>query len=206
MMSTRATFTDCPSGPPTRREFMGALAGGAAACALPQIAKAQGTGAPDRPPNFVLIMADDLGYGDLGCYGAPDIKTPHLDALAKSGARLTQFYVSAPVCSPTRAGLMTGRYQQRCGITGVLTTKQRADGMDPSQITMADLLKDAGYATGIFGKWHLGYAPECGPTKQGFDVHRGFIAGNVDYFAHIDNTGKHFIFNIYFSIYFRHLF
>jgi arylsulfatase A-like enzyme len=170
---------------------MGALAGGAAACALPRVVRAQGNPAPESPPNFVLIMADDLGYGDLGCYSAPDIKTPHLDALAAGGARLTQFYVSCPVCSPTRAGLLTGRYQQRCGITGVLTTKTRADGMDPSEITMADMLKGAGYATGIFGKWHLGYAPERGPTKQGFDVHRGFIAGNVDYFAHIDNTGKH---------------
>ncbi len=190
-MYKKARSTDSRTTRSTRRQFVGALAGGAAACALPRVVRAQGNPGAARPPNFVLIMADDLGYGDLGCYGAPDIKTPHLDAIAAGGARFTQFYVSAPVCSPTRAGLLTGRYQQRCGITAVLTTKQRAQGMDPGETTMADLLKAAGYATGIFGKWHLGYAPECGPTRQGFDVHRGFIAGNVDYFAHIDNTGKH---------------
>ncbi len=189
----------------SRRRFLSALAGGIASLGVAGLACAQrnaGRQVPQQPgspapagrqgkPNFVLILADDLGYGDLSCYGAPDINTPVLDRLAAQGARFTQFYVSAPVCSPTRAGFLTGRYQQRCGITAVLTTKNRAAGMPLEEITIAEALKPAGYVTGIFGKWHLGYQPKFNPTNQGFDKFRGFLAGNIDYFAHIDNQGKH---------------
>ncbi|MBN1342344.1 MAG: sulfatase-like hydrolase/transferase, partial [Phycisphaerae bacterium] len=141
-------------------------------------------------PNIILIMADDLGYGDLGCYGNPKIATPHIDALAAGGMRLTDFHANGPVCSPTRAALLTGRYQQRCGIEGVVTAKGHRDtGMDLSETTFAEVLKSAGYATGLFGKWHLGYEAGFNPTKQGFDEFRGYVSGNVDYHSHIDQTG-----------------
>jgi hypothetical protein len=118
------------------------------------------TPAAAGPPNIVLIMADDLGYGELGCYGATRCQTPRLDQLAATGLRLTDFHSNGSVCSPTRAALMTGRYQQRCGIDGVVTAKRHRDaGMPIAEETLADLLAQAGYATGIFGKWHLGYAP-----------------------------------------------
>ena len=115
--------------------------------------------APARKPNLLLILADDLGYGDMSCYGNSYIRTPNLDRLAAGGVRFTDFHASGPVCSPTRACLMTGRYQQRCGITEVIKAAGPRDhGLDPAtQVTFAKQLKLAGYTTGIFGKWHLGY-------------------------------------------------
>ena len=142
------------------------------------------------PPNIVLIMADDLGYGELGCYGATRCQTPRLDQLAATGLRLTDFHSNGAVCSPTRAALMTGRYQQRCGIDGVVTAKNHRDaGMPITEETLAEVLARAGYATGIFGKWHLGYAASFGPTNQGFAEFRGFVSGNIDLFSHIDQEG-----------------
>ena len=163
----------------SRREF---LLGSAALPAL---------GANPRRPNILLILADDLGYGDMSCYGNTSIHTPNLDRLAAGGVRFTDFHASGPVCSPTRAGLMTGRYQQRCGITEVITAAgSRQNGLDPStQVTFAAQLKQAGYATGIFGKWHLGYQPKFNPDKHGFDRFRGYVSGNVDYFSHVDQAG-----------------
>ena len=142
-------------------------------------------------PNIVLIMADDLGYGDLSCYGSDDIKTPNIDALAKHGIRFTDYHSNGAVCSPTRAALMTGRYQQRCGVEGVITAAQHREvGMPLSEVTIAEVLKDAGYATAIFGKWHLGYdVKRFGPQLQGFDTFEGFVSGNVDYFFKIDQQG-----------------
>ncbi|MCB1100568.1 MAG: sulfatase-like hydrolase/transferase, partial [Verrucomicrobiae bacterium] len=111
--------------------------------------------AQDRP-NFVIIMADDLGYGDLGCYGHPAIQTPHLDRMAREGIRFTDFHSNGAVCSPTRAALMTGRYQQRSGVQGVITAaNHRHTGMPLAELTFAEALKTVGYKTGMFGKWHL---------------------------------------------------
>ena len=141
-------------------------------------------------PNFIIIMADDLGYADLGCYGSTKISTPHIDRLAKEGMLFTDFHSNGPVCSPTRAALLTGKYQQRTGITGVVTAKSHRDvGLTLSEVSFADMLKDAGYVTGMFGKWHVGYPEKYNPVHQGFDEYIGYVSGNVDYHAHIDQEG-----------------
>ena len=142
-----------------------------------------------RPPNFVLILADDLGYGDLGCYGG-SIATPNIDALAGKGMLLTDFHSCGVVGSPARAGMLTGLYPHRFGIQGVLTvTHHRETGLDPTAVTIAEMLRELGYATAIFGKWNLGYTAEFGPTVQGFDEFRGFVGKDVDYFSHIGPVG-----------------
>ena len=145
-----------------------------------------------RPPNMVIILADDLGYGDLGTFGGW-IPSPHLDALAKSGLKFTDFHSNGVVCSPTRAALMTGRYPQRAGIPGVIVAalegKTHNDGIQDAEWTLAEALRDKGYATGLMGKWHLGYQKPFNPTRHGFDQFRGYISGNVDYFSHIDQAG-----------------
>ena len=139
---------------------------------------------------MVFIMADDLGYGDLSCYGNETIKTPHLDKLASTGVRCTDFHSNGAVCSPTRAALMTGRYQQRCGVRGVVTAaKHRQVGMSLDEWTMAEAMKELGYETALFGKWHLGYDAKFNPTHQGFDHFNGFVSGNIDYNNHIDQEG-----------------
>lgn len=143
----------------------------------------------DRP-NFILIMADDLGYRDISCYGNTSIKTPNIDKLASEGIRFTDFHSNGTVCSPTRAALMTGKYQQRTGVSGVITAaNHRNVGLAIGELTMADELKKYGYTSGIYGKWHLGYAPQFNPTLQGFDSFKGFVSGNVDFHAHIDQEG-----------------
>ena len=156
---------------------------------------------PHRP-NIVLIMADDLGYGSLGCYGSKEISTSNIDLLARNGMRFTDFHSNGPMCTPTRAALMTGRYQQRCAwvddaeLSPVFreqrqkNMKQRwAWGISLDEMTIADLLKTAGYRTGIFGKWHLGYDFKFHPMNQGFDEFRGYIAGAVDYHTHVSISG-----------------
>jgi arylsulfatase A-like enzyme len=141
-------------------------------------------GSEARRPNVVLLVADDLGYADLGFQGGRDIPTPHLDALAAGGVRCSNGYVSGPYCSPTRAGLLTGRYQQRFGHEFNPGEARRAGvGLPTSQTTLADRLKSAGYATGLVGKWHLGWAPEFHPQKRGFDEFFGFLGGTHTYFA-----------------------
>tara|TARA_R110002111_G_scaffold258083_1_gene326806 strand:+ start:33534 stop:34871 length:1338 start_codon:yes stop_codon:yes gene_type:complete len=143
-------------------------------------------------PNIVLIMADDLGYGDLSCYGSTQCNTPQLDRLAANGMRFADFHSSGTVCSPTRAGLLTGRYQQRAGIDGVVYAdpkKNRHHGLQKNEITLGQCLQAAGYQTGMFGKWHLGYQPQYNPTYRGFQQFVGYVSGNVDYFAHLDGTG-----------------
>lgn len=141
-------------------------------------------------PNIIFIMADDLGYGGLSCYGNKVIKTPHLDALAATGVKCTDFHSNGAVCSPTRAALMTGRYQQRSGVEGVITAKSHREvGLGLEEKTMAEAMKELGYATALFGKWHLGYDRKFGPVKQGFDEFEGFVSGNVDYHNHIDQEG-----------------
>jgi arylsulfatase A len=144
-------------------------------------------------PNVVLIITDDVGYGDLGSYGAPDIKTPNIDRLAREGTRLTDFY-AAPSCSPTRTALISGRYYQRAGIQRPLGGPKSADaerGLPATGRTLPQLIKNAGYATGLVGKWHLGYKPEFRPKAHGFDYFWGFLSGLVDYYQHTDQGGNH---------------
>jgi len=124
-------------------------------------------------PNFVIIFTDDQGYGDLGCFGSKQVETPHIDRLAAEGSKLTSFYVAAPVCTPSRAALMTGCYPKRVNMaTGsnfVVVLAGDRKGLHPDEVTIAEVLKTRGYATGMFGKWHLGDQPEFLPTRQGFD-------------------------------------
>jgi arylsulfatase A-like enzyme len=162
----------------------------AAVPATPQRAPAQ------ERPNIVLIVADDLGYGDLSSYGAPDIRTPNLDRLARDGVRLTQFYANAPVCTPTRAALLTGRYQQRVPLDRPLETNAATPGtgldigLPATGRSLPQLLKNAGYATALIGKWHLGFRPEFHPNRHGFDYFWGFLAGYVDWYAHVRGDGQ----------------
>ena len=144
-------------------------------------------------PNIVLIMADDLGYGDLGCYGSRLNDTPHIDGLAASGLRFTDFHSAGPMCTPTRVATLTGLYQQRFGakfdaaISGV---RDHDSGLPLDAVTIAEVLKETGYATGCFGKWHLGYTPSFFPTKQGFEEFVGLGSGDGDFFNHVDRSGK----------------
>ena len=143
-----------------------------------------------KNPNIVLIMADDLGYGDLSCYGNTTIHTPHIDRLAANGIKFTDFHSNGSVCSPTRAALLTGKYQQRTGVGAVITAKSHRDvGLNLGEMTMAEEFKKHGYHCAIFGKWHLGYSKEFNPTLQGFDKFTGFVSGNIDYHGHIDQEG-----------------
>jgi arylsulfatase A-like enzyme len=144
----------------------------------------------DARPNVVLILADDMGYADLGCYGCKDIRTPNLDRLARGGTRLTNFYSNGPVCTPTRAALMTGRWQQRVGLEWAIYPGQKMPGLPASETSLARMLKDAGYRTGMFGKWHLGYRKEYGPNAHGFDVFEGLLSGNIDYYSKKERNGE----------------
>lgn len=142
---------------------------------------ATGIQAAERPPNIVIVFADDLGYGDLACYGHPTIKTPNLDRMAREGIRFTQFYSAACVCTPSRAGLMTGRYPIR---SGMCSDKRRVlfpnsgGGLPASEVTLAEGLKAKGYATACIGKWHLGHLPQFLPTSNGFDSYFGIPYSN----------------------------
>ena len=145
-----------------------------------------------RPPNVVLIVADDLGYADVGFQGCTDIPTPHIDSIAEGGVRFTNGYVSCPVCSPTRAGLLTGRYQQRFGHeynTGGTRGDFSGVGLPTDETTIADVLKAAGYVTGAVGKWHLGRDAEFHPQARGFDEFLGFLTGARSYFDHYSRKG-----------------
>ena len=148
---------------------------------------------PQPPPNVVLILADDLGYGDVCAYGCENGRTPHLDALAAAGIRFTDGYVSAPLCSPTRAGLLTGRYQQRFGHEFGAGAMQRVEdaglGTPTSEVMLPELFKSAGYATGMVGKWHLGSQPQFQPQQRGFDEFFGFLHGGNLYMDPADQPG-----------------
>lgn len=126
-------------------------------------------GEPGRRPNVVLIVADDLGWADLGVQGSPDVATPQIDSIARDGVRFTAAYASAPQCAPSRAGLMTGRYQNRFGFEYNFRGKSWDAGLDPAERTLADRMRDAGYATGMIGKWHLGKTEPLRPDRRGFD-------------------------------------
>lgn len=142
-----------------------------------------------RKPNIVIILADDMGYADIEPYGAKDIRTPALNRLAREGVKLTDFYANGPNCTPTRAGLMTGRWQQRVGLEWATRPTDKKAELPLSQPTVARMLKDAGYATGMFGKWHLGYDIARGPVAHGFDEFFGLLTGNVDMYSHQYRTG-----------------
>jgi arylsulfatase A-like enzyme len=176
---------------------------------------AQSSAQQERRPNVILILSDDVGYGDLGSYGAPEAKTPNLDRLARQGVRFTESYANGSVCTPTRAALITGRYQQRVGlewIGGVRTVlvntptlrRNRVGslwlppwdsasfpGLPVTAASLPALLKSSGYTTGLIGKWHLGERREMGPNAHGFDEFFGFLGGMVDYYTHRDLSGRH---------------
>jgi arylsulfatase len=156
---------------PTRREMLKLLGGAAAGWALPRGAAAR------RPPNIVLILADDQGYADLGCYGARDFATPNLDRMAAEGLRFSSFYVSQAVCSASRASLLTGCYAERVGIQGALGPASRI-GLSDGEETIAQVLKKRGYRAAAFGKWHLGHRPEFLPLRHGFDEYFGLPYSN----------------------------
>src|SRR5690606_38537683 len=132
----------------------------------------------------------DLGYGDVACYGSPVQRTPNIDALAARGLRFTDYHSNGPVCSPTRSSLITGSYSQRWGIEFVFRPQNPTyPGLPPSAPAWPRLLKGAGYATGLVGKWHLGYTAESHPLAFGFDEYWGFLSGNVDYKSHVSGAG-----------------
>jgi arylsulfatase A-like enzyme len=139
--------------------------------------------AADRP-NVIVIMTDDQGTADLGVAGATDIETPHLDAIARRGVRFSQFYAAAPVCSPSRAGLLTGRHPNRAGMPSNAPSEAGGAGMPTSEVTIAEMLRSAGYATGLVGKWHLGFSQETMPLAQGFDFSFGHLGGCIDNYSH----------------------
>jgi arylsulfatase A-like enzyme len=146
-------------------------------------------------PNVILIVMDDVGYGDYGSYGASDVKTPNVDSLAKNGTRLTDFY-AAPSCSPTRAALISGRYQQRYRIEVPLGNASAVgnQGLPATGRSLPQLLKNNGYRTALIGKWHLGYTPPLSPNAHGFDYFFGFKGGLIDYYQHTDQSGQHDLF------------
>ncbi|MDN5203685.1 sulfatase [Fulvivirgaceae bacterium BMA10] len=147
------------------------------ACGAPDKQKEKEQEASKEPPNIVIIFTDDQGYQDVGCYGSPDIQTPNLDQMASEGIRFTNFYVSQPVCSASRASLLTGCYPNRLGIHGALWPGAEM-GLNPDETTIAEMLKPLGYATAIYGKWHLGDVPELLPERQGFDDYYGLPYSN----------------------------
>jgi arylsulfatase A-like enzyme len=170
-----------------RRVILVALA---VACLSSTVGDAQP--ARENRPNVVLVITDDMGWGDLSSYGATDIRTPNLDRLASEGIRLTDFYANGTTCSPTRAGLISGRYQQRFGIEAPLANVVRAgdSGLPATGYSLPQLLKNHGYATGLIGKWHLGYIAEKSPHSHGFDYFFGLKSGFHDYYTHHDGEGE----------------
>ena len=181
----------------TRREFV-ASAVAASALAANVSAKSAHTRTHAGRPNVLYIMADDLGWGDLSCYGRPDYRTPNLDRLASEGTRFTSAYSASPVCTPTRCAFVTGRYpaRTRVGLEEPLAWKKflvdnKLDiGLPPEHPTVASLLKAAGYNTALVGKWHLGYLPKYGPVKSGFEEFFGIMSGGADHFTHKDANGE----------------
>lgn len=170
---------------------------------------AQTCDASESKPNIVFILADDLGYGDLGCYGHPSAETPNLDRLAREGVRMTQHYSNGPECSPTRTAFLTGRYQQRiggleCAIgTGnvgryddaIRLAEQRDLGLPADSTVIPRSMIQSGYACAVFGKWHLGYEPKFYPLRHGWNDFFGYLGGNVHYFNHRETSSLHVLFD-----------
>lgn len=178
----------------TRRQFIGGAVGAATAAST----LAQKTIRPGSRPNILFILADDMGWGDLSCYGRPDYKTPNLDRLAGQGMRFTNAYSAAPVCTPTRVGFFTGRYPARLpvGLEEPLTQRSQLGeklekmGIPEGHPTVASLIKAQGYNTALIGKWHVGYLPKFSPMRIGFDEFFGNMSGAIDHFTHKDMTGE----------------
>jgi len=173
----------------SRREFLkkAALGYGLAAAATAAHKNPQSAERPTTQPNILVILADDLGYGDLSCYGAKDLQTPNIDNLADGGMRFDNFYANSPVCSPTRAALLTGRYPDLVGVPGVIRTHitNNFGYLSPQAVTLPEMLKRAGYHTAIVGKWHLGLASPNTPNERGFDHFAGFLGDMMDdYYNH----------------------
>ncbi len=170
----------------TRRSL---LYGSAAGMAL--LAGGANAQRASRPPNIVFFLADDLGFADVACYGRPDLHTPNIDRIAKEGVRFLQAYANSAVCTASRAALITGQYQYRfkIGLEEPLAANSVV-GLPPEQPTLPSLLKKAGYATMLLGKWHLGYLPDYGPLKSGYDHFWGFRSGALDYYTHTDTNHK----------------
>ena len=169
----------------SRRTFVKKLGIGAvSALTISPLLRAQHN---SGPPNIVFILADDLGYGDLSSYGAEDLQTPNIDALMADGLRFDNFYANCPVCSPTRAAFLTGRYPDTVGVPGVIRTHARNSWgyMDPDSISLPSMLRRAGYYTGMVGKWHLGLESPNTPPERGFDYFYGFLGDMMDdYYTH----------------------
>ena len=181
----------------TRRKFINALAS-TGALFVSRVkpssfnSPAAATTPPQGRPNVVFILADDLGWGDLSCYGRPDYRTPNLDRLASQGVRLTQAYSASAICTPTRCAFFTGRYPARTkiGLEEPLTATNHLVGLEPNHPTLVSLLKASGYATALIGKWHLGFRPEWRPNAHGFDEFFGVLAGASDYHLHKNGLGQ----------------
>lgn len=161
---------------PSRRDFLKHLPLAAAAAQAPG----------SRKPNFIVLVTDDQGIGDVGCYGHPEVRTPNLDRLAASGVRFTQWYSNAPICSASRAAILTGKYPDRTGVKGALPSEPdwSVPGLRAGERTLPSLLREQGYRTAGFGKWHLGSAPQSRPMAQGFDEHFGWYSGWLDAYSH----------------------
>ena len=176
----------------TRRKFMSGIASSATLLLThDKITFAKSNPIPSRP-NVVFILADDLGWGDLSCYGRPDYRTPNLDLLASQGIKFTDAYSASAICTPTRCGFITGRYPARLqiGLVEPLPATNHKVGLDPEIPTIASLLKKNGYETALIGKWHLGFRPEWGPNAHGFDEFFGVLAGAADYHQHKNGLGE----------------
>lgn len=161
-----------------RRTFLGGLAASSTMLAAQAPVR--------RPPNFLVIVTDDQGIGDVGCFGDPEVRTPNLDRLAGEGVRFTQWYSNAPICSASRAAILTGKYPDRTGVVGALPSRPAWDvpGLREGETTLPASLRDLGYRTAAIGKWHLGSAPHSRPLKQGFDEFFGWYSGWLDAYSH----------------------
>jgi arylsulfatase A-like enzyme len=144
-----------------------------------------------RKPNVIFILVDDMGYADLSSFGSKDIRTPNIDRLAKEGVKFMQMYSNGPVCTPTRAAFITGRYQQRVGLEWAIPARMTEPGLPVEEGSIARMLKNNGYATALLGKWRLGYKPEFSPNAHGFDEFFGIPGGNVDLYSHREINGDH---------------
>ena len=169
----------------TRRGFLKTVGTGVATLAVPGLLRAAKADRPKRMPNIVIVFTDDQGYSDVGVYGAQGFQTPHLDRMASEGVRFTDFYVAQPVCSASRAALLTGCYPNRIGITGALGPNS-THGIHEDEVTIAELCKPKGYATAVFGKWHLGHHKEFLPIHHGFDEYCGIPYSNDMWPLHPD--------------------
>jgi len=176
----------------TRRNLLRTAATGGAALAVAATARPSDAQAPARRPNIVFILADDMGYADVSCYGRRDLLTPNIDRIAAQGTRFTQAYANSPVCTASRVAIITGRYQTRLPVgleEPIAARTQRNIGLPPEHPTLPSLLRKAGYATTLVGKWHLGALPLFSPLKSGYDHFYGYRTGALDYYRHTNGAG-----------------